>query len=99
MKKINLAKDVDTDIKINITGVLTSSITEMIFIISKYGQTDVEIRYSTNGISLFDNYVIISIPKDTLISTGLYSIRLIFIDQSGSTREFNLRGYGLLVVA
>ena len=96
MKKITLAKDVATDIKINITGLDLSNVVDVIFIISKYGQEDVELSYLDNDITIFSNYVIVSIPVDTLPVTGLYNIRLKVIDQYNDLRELNLRGYNLL---
>lgn len=96
MKKITLAKDVATDIRINITGLDLSNVVDVIFIISKYGQEDIELSYLDNDITIFSNYVIVSIPVDTLSVTGLYNIRLKVIDQYNDLRELNLRGYNLL---
>lgn len=96
MKKITLAKDVATDIRINITGLDLSNVVDVIFIISKYGQEDIELSYLGNDITIFSNYVIVSIPVDTLPVTGLYNIRLKIIDQYNDLRELNLRGYNLL---
>ena len=96
MKKITLAKDVATDIRINITGLDLSNVVDVIFIISKYGQEDIELSYLGNDITIFSNYVIVSIPVYTLPVTGLYNIRLKIIDQYNDLRELNLRGYNLL---
>ena len=96
MKKITLAKDVATDIRINIAGLDLSNVVDVIFIISKYGQEDIELSYLDNDITIFSNYVIVSIPVDTLPVTGLYNIRLKVIDQYNDLRELNLRGYNLL---